>query len=72
MRERIEAMKAIWTEDEASYSGRHVGFERERIERLGQAGVHRVVFWLPPESADAVEQGFDHYVAAMDQFQTAG
>ena len=28
MRERIEAMKAIWTEDEASYSGRHVEFER--------------------------------------------
>ena len=28
MRERIEAMKAIWTEDEASYSGRHVNLER--------------------------------------------
>jgi probable F420-dependent oxidoreductase len=28
MRERVEAMKAIWTEDEASYSGRHVNFER--------------------------------------------
>ena len=28
MRERIEAMKAIWTEDEASYSGRYVEFER--------------------------------------------
>jgi probable F420-dependent oxidoreductase len=28
MRERIEAMKAIWTEDEASYSGEHVRFER--------------------------------------------
>jgi alkanesulfonate monooxygenase SsuD/methylene tetrahydromethanopterin reductase-like flavin-dependent oxidoreductase (luciferase family) len=28
MRERIEAMKAIWTEDEASYSGRYVNFER--------------------------------------------
>jgi probable F420-dependent oxidoreductase len=28
MRERIEAMKAIWTEDEASYSGRYVDFQR--------------------------------------------
>jgi probable F420-dependent oxidoreductase len=28
MRERIEAMKAIWTEDEASYHGRYVEFER--------------------------------------------
>ena len=28
MAERIEAMKAIWTEDEASYHGEHVNFER--------------------------------------------
>ena len=28
MRERIEAMKTIWTEDEASYAGEHVRFER--------------------------------------------
>ncbi|MBV9414366.1 MAG: LLM class F420-dependent oxidoreductase [Solirubrobacterales bacterium] len=28
MRERVEAMKAVWAEDEASYSGRHVNFER--------------------------------------------
>jgi probable F420-dependent oxidoreductase len=28
MRERIEAMKAIWTQDEASYAGEHVRFER--------------------------------------------
>jgi probable F420-dependent oxidoreductase len=28
LRERVEAMKAIWTEDEASYSGEFVQFER--------------------------------------------
>ncbi len=143
MRERIEAMKAIWTEDEASYSGRHVEFERiwswpkpvqkphppilvggngprvldrvlaygdewmpnrgneeelatriaelnaraaeagrdsipvtvvgaapdpERIERLAGAGVHRVVFWLPQDGPEAVEQGLDQFAGAMNQF----
>jgi probable F420-dependent oxidoreductase len=147
MRERVEAMKAIWTQDEASYSGTQVRFERiwswpkpvqkphppvlvggdgprvldrvlaygdewmpnrmtdeeltarigelqaraaevgrqripvtiagmapdaERIDRLAGAGVDRVVFWLPQDSADAVAQGFDRYVAVMEQFQTAG
>src|SRR5690349_674894 len=28
LQERVEAMKAIWTQDEASYSGEHVSFER--------------------------------------------
>jgi probable F420-dependent oxidoreductase len=28
MRERVEAMKAIWSQDEATYSGSHVKFER--------------------------------------------
>jgi probable F420-dependent oxidoreductase len=28
MRERVEAMKAIWTQDEASYSGTYVQFDR--------------------------------------------
>jgi probable F420-dependent oxidoreductase len=147
MRERIEAMKAIWTEDEASYSGRYVGFERiwcwpkpmqkphppvlvggngprvldrvlaygdewmpnrsteeelaarigelnartaelgrdpipvsvmgmapdpARIDQLEQAGVHRVLFWLPQEGPDAVERGFDRFAAVMEQFQAAG
>jgi probable F420-dependent oxidoreductase len=144
MRERIEAMKAVWTQDEASYSGEHVSFERiwcwpkpaqkphppvlvggngprvldrvlaygdewmpnrmsdeelaarigelnaratelgrgripvtvmgmapdpARIDRLAQAGVDRVVFWLPPESADTVEAGFERYAGVKAQFQ---
>lgn len=28
LRERVEAMKAIWTQEEASYAGEHVAFER--------------------------------------------
>ena len=28
LRERVEAMRAIWTQDEASYAGEHVAFER--------------------------------------------
>jgi probable F420-dependent oxidoreductase len=28
LRERVEAMKAIWTQDEASYAGGHVAFDR--------------------------------------------
>ena len=28
LRERVEAMKAIWTQDEASYAGEYVKFER--------------------------------------------
>jgi probable F420-dependent oxidoreductase len=56
MAERIEAMKAIWTQDEASYHGEHVDFERiwswpkpaqrphppvlDRVLRFGDA-------WLP-------------------------
>src|SRR4051812_43342676 len=28
LRERVEAMKAIWTQDEASYAGEHVSFKR--------------------------------------------
>ncbi len=147
MRERIEAMKAIWTEDEASYSGKYVEFERiwcwpkpeqkphppilvggngpqvldrvlafgdewmpnrmsiedlaariaelgvrasdmgrDRIpatmvgfapdpagfEQLANAGVARVVFWLPQESAGAVEEGLARYVAAIEEYRRAG
>jgi hypothetical protein len=43
-----------------------------RIDRLEQAGVHRVLFWLPQEGRAAVEQGFDRFAAVMEQFQAAG
>lgn len=147
MRERIEAMKAIWTEDEASYSGAHVAFERiwcwpkpaqkphppvlvggigprvldrvlafgdewlpnradpdwleprirelreraleagrgpipvtvmgarpdpAQIDRLEQAGVQRVVFWLPQDSQDAVQAGLDRCAAVAERVRTAG
>jgi probable F420-dependent oxidoreductase len=147
MRERIEAMKAIWRDEEASYHGRYVDFDRiwswpkpmqqpyppilvggngpkvidrvlefgdewlpnrvkddemaarieelrrraadvgrspipvtvvgmmrdpQRIERLEQAGVHRGVFWLPPDGRDEVERAFEKYVAAVTEYQSAG
>ncbi len=146
MRERIEAMKAIWTEEEASYSGRYVNFERiwcwpkpaqkphppvmvggngprvldrvlafgdewmpnrtsvadlgtriaelgvrasevgrdripvtvvgaepdaAAIEALAGIGVDRVVFWLPQDGFDAVENGFGRYMSAINQFRRA-
>jgi probable F420-dependent oxidoreductase len=146
MRERIEAMKAIWTEDEASYAGEHVSFERiwswpkplqrphppilvggngprvvdrvvafgdewmpnrirteelgerigelqaraqqagrsripvtiagirpdaARIERIEQAGAHRVFFWLPP-AREAAEPALDRYTAVAEEYRRAG
>jgi probable F420-dependent oxidoreductase len=40
LRERVEAMRAIWGQDEASYDGEHVSFERiwswpKPVQRLG-------------------------------------
>jgi probable F420-dependent oxidoreductase len=146
MRERIEAMKAIWTEDEASYAGEHVSFERiwswpkplqqphppvlvggngprvvdrvvsfgdewmpnlirteelgaridelqaraqqagraqipvtiagirpdpVRIERVEQAGAHRLFFWLPPASAQ-LEPALERITSAIEEYQRAG
>jgi alkanesulfonate monooxygenase SsuD/methylene tetrahydromethanopterin reductase-like flavin-dependent oxidoreductase (luciferase family) len=42
--------------------------EPARIERLAEAGVDRVVFWLPPESPESVERGFEEYVGAMESY----
>ncbi|TCC36445.1 LLM class F420-dependent oxidoreductase [Kribbella speibonae] len=145
MRERIEAMKAIWAEDEATYSGRHVSFDRiwcwpkpiqlphppvlvggngrgvinrvvaygdgwipneggddedlasrigelrraaaeagrshipvtlsgsmrdpAGLERLEQAGVDRLVCWLPAHGRDAVERAMDDSVAGLEAYQ---
>jgi alkanesulfonate monooxygenase SsuD/methylene tetrahydromethanopterin reductase-like flavin-dependent oxidoreductase (luciferase family) len=51
-----------------------VGFPADaaRIEAMARIGVDRVVFWLPPESPDAVEEGFGRYVSAISQFRRAG
>ncbi len=147
MREQMEAMKAIWSEDEASYAGRYVNFDRiwcwpkplqqphppilvggsgphvldrvlaygdewmpnrvkddeiiprfeelarraseagrdpipitvagmmrdpARIERFERAGVRRGVFWLPATNRQEVEEAFDRYAAAADQYRRAG
>jgi len=148
MRELVEAMKAIWAEDEASYHGSHVSFDaiwswpkpvqkphppillggngrtvgdrvvayadewfpnrigdddknvariekvirRGRdeagrdigvtlqlapqdpagLERFAAAGVHRVVWYLPPRDTAAVERALDRYAEAKDAFGAAG
>ncbi len=147
MRERIEAMKAIWAQDEASYSGTYVRFDRiwcwpkprqrphppvlvggngprvldrvlafgdewmpnrvrddeiiprfeelgrraaevgrdpipitvagmmrdpARIERFERAGVHRGLFWLPASGRDEVEQAFERYTAAAEEYRRGG
>ena len=43
----------------------------ERIERLSQAGVHRVVFWLPPQGRDEVESSFDSFAAVARDYAGA-
>ena len=135
LRERVEAMKAIWTTDEASYAGEHVAFERiwswpkpaqsphppvlvggngqtvlERViafgdawfpnfargevlgripelheragravpvvimsapadpaalERCREAGVQRVVHWLPSAGRSRIEQALERWEAAV-------
>jgi probable F420-dependent oxidoreductase len=136
LRERVEAMKAIWTQDEASYHGEHVAFDRiwsypkplqrphppilvggdgptvldrvlafgdvwfpnyrpgilERadelraradrpievqlmgvgadpaeLERAEQAGVTRVVHWLPSAGRGPVEQSLERWESAIAQ-----
>ncbi len=147
MRERIEAMKAIWAQEQASYSGTYVSFDRiwcwpkplqrphppvlvggngprvldrvlafgdewmpnrvrddeiiprfeelarraaeggrapipitvaglmrdpARIERFERAGVQRGLFWLPASSRDEVEQAFDRYASAAEEYRRGG
>jgi probable F420-dependent oxidoreductase len=136
LRERVEAMKAIWTQDEATYHGEHVAFDRiwsypkplqrphppilvggdgptvldrvlafgdvwfpnyrpgilERadelraradrpievqlmgvgadpaeLERAEQAGVTRVVHWLPSAGRGPVEQALERWESAIAQ-----
>jgi hypothetical protein len=42
--------------------------EPDVLERLAEAGVHRIVWWLPPESLEVVERKLDQradFVAQM-------
>ena len=148
MRESVEAMRALWTQDEAAYAGEQIAFppawswpkpaqpggppilvggngsrvlervvrwgdawypnflgddekmlarlaklralgedagrgslpttlqlapvEPERLERFAQAGVSRVVWYLPPRDLAAVERSFDRHTAAADAWRRAG
>jgi probable F420-dependent oxidoreductase len=137
MRERVEAMKVIWTESEASYHGKFVTFDKiwswpkpaqkphppvliggngpraidrvlaygdewlpepepalterirelqdraqdegkpngvpvtvysarlEEVENYREAGVHRCVFWLPPNDADAARRRLDELASEL-------
>jgi hypothetical protein len=42
-----------------------------RIERLENAGVHRIVSWLPPRGPAEVEDAFDRFEATAREFATA-
>ena len=145
LRERVEAMKALWTEDEASYHGEHVDFDRawswpkpvqrphppvlvggngptvedrvlafgdawmpnlvggddfmlgridalrrraaeagrdvtitinamstkpDRVARYADAGVERLVFYLPPGGRDAIEQRFERIESGLKLVST--
>ena len=54
------------------YSARYAPTEPERLERLEAAGVTRVVWYLPPRDADAIERSLDRHLAAADAYRSAG
>ena len=148
VRETVEAMRALWTQDEASYSGDHVAFEAswswpkplqpggppvlvaghgkrvlervvrygdawfpnylgdddkmiarvqklramgeeagrgplpttlqiapqepERLARFAQAGVTRIVWYLPPRDRASVERALGRYAASVEAYRRAG
>jgi probable F420-dependent oxidoreductase len=99
MAERVEAMKAIWTQDEASYHGKHVNFERiwswpkpaQRPHPPVLVGVLRFGdAWLPNNTGedllararelwaradrpiDVIVMGAPAKPAALEQFANAG
>jgi alkanesulfonate monooxygenase SsuD/methylene tetrahydromethanopterin reductase-like flavin-dependent oxidoreductase (luciferase family) len=81
-RERVEAMKAIWTEDEASYAGEFVKFDRawswpKPAQRPhppvivggdGPTVFDRAVRWLPSAGSGTVERALDAWESAIAEF----
>src|SRR5437588_6708066 len=65
MRERVEAMKAIWTQDEASYQGRPVQVEPNWSWPKPLQQPHPPVLVGPNE----VEAAMDKYAAAMREYR---
>src|SRR6266567_634394 len=67
MRERVEAMKAIWTQDVSEYHGDIVittypKTTQEDIEQFQQAGVERCIFYVSPD-------GRDEALASLDKLE---
>ena len=45
---------------------------RDEVERFERAGVHRSVFWLPATNREEVEEAFDRYAVAAEEYGRAG
>jgi alkanesulfonate monooxygenase SsuD/methylene tetrahydromethanopterin reductase-like flavin-dependent oxidoreductase (luciferase family) len=82
LQESVEAMKAIWTEDEASYEGKFVSFERIWCWPKPQqqpyplvlaidAGARRALHWLPSAPFGVVEPALERWERAIAEVNGA-